>query len=152
MENVGLDDAAKKDRILIATRRYGDLPEVRNTLMRFRTMVTGCDTPYLNKGELQSDLDADARETAFVRSNPITPAPERVSRSKAHRHDSVRSFSPDLVWHYPRFFKQPAKHYWDHLTLDSLRNYEATYDRICNFWDGLVSCKTHIKINERASD
>ena len=39
LESVGLNEAAKKGRILAATRRYGELPEIRNALKRFRAAV-----------------------------------------------------------------------------------------------------------------
>lgn len=144
LENVGLDEVAKKDRILAATRRYGELPEIRNALKRFRAVVT----PFRMES-VQADLlrmnfvnNASRRSSGEPIQQPQDQVKQRSAGTKPRDGFSLSSSESN-----PIFFKQPAEHYWDHLTLDSLREYEALYEEICDGRDGLVSCKTDIDPN-----
>ncbi len=163
LDNVGLDEAAKKGRILAATRRYGALNEVRYMLTRFREAVVGINSDTDGEEKDESGLEPEPApydDSSSESSGPsdfpgdsdgqkssdtLNSSEDTAERDHTHPDDSEipppRIFPTNYFGHHPQFFKQPAKHYWDHLTRDSLGKYEELYTRICDREDGLVSCK-----------
>jgi predicted acylesterase/phospholipase RssA len=142
LEDVGLDEAAKKSHILAATRRYGELPEIRNALKTFRLAVADFVTEHVEDDLVESNFMKVSQRTMSFRPYSLSQNP--VDQQETERRDQ-ESLDFNFLERSAIFLKLPARHYWDYVTLCSLREYAELYKVICNRVDGLVSCKMDVE-------
>jgi hypothetical protein len=138
LENVGLDEASKKGRIMAATRRYGELSKVRNSLKRFRAVVVSSSAGTLLDDLLHKSFRNNASRRAL---GGAIEKPQNELDQTREGTESQHDSSLDLLESDPMFFKQPADNYWDHVTVHSFSKYKELYEDICDRRDGYVSCK-----------
>jgi hypothetical protein len=127
----------KRGLIVAATGRHGDLPEFKDALERFRAAVASSIAEYAQRNLQDMSFENGASEpTSEI---PVQPQKRQVLEEVEEKRSQA---SLPLLENHTLFFKQPAQHFWDHLTEASLPRYKKIYQEICDGKDGYVSCKS----------